>query len=96
MDAKIVDVKRALEAKGIQIESIYEMYKEGKEPEKVVAKAGAPAPPKGPPPSGAGGPAAKDPSVKGAAEPDQPARTDSSAPGPGSPPPSPASSTQAK
>jgi hypothetical protein len=36
MDAKIVDVKRALEAKGIKIESIYEMYKEAKEPETVA------------------------------------------------------------
>ena len=36
-DAKIVDVKRALEAKGIKLESIYEMYKETREPEKVAA-----------------------------------------------------------
>ena len=36
LDAKIVDVKRALEAKGIKLESIYEMYKEVKEPEKVA------------------------------------------------------------
>ncbi len=36
LDAKIVDVKRALEAKGIKLESIYEMYKETKEPEKVA------------------------------------------------------------
>jgi hypothetical protein len=35
IDAKIVDVKRALEAKGIKLESIYEMYKEAQEPETV-------------------------------------------------------------
>lgn len=61
MDAKIVDVKRALEAKGIKIESIYEMYKEAKEPEKVVSPpagespdkpaAGAPKTPEAPKPS---------------------------------------------
>ena len=39
LDAKIVDVKRALEAKSIKIESIYEMYKENQEPDKVASPA---------------------------------------------------------
>jgi len=46
IDAKIVDIKRALEAKGIKLESIYEMYKETQEPEKVAAP-DASAPPGG-------------------------------------------------
>jgi hypothetical protein len=51
LDAKIVDVKRALEAKGIKLDSIYEMYKETKEPEKVAASAGTGSPSVKPPDS---------------------------------------------
>ena len=47
IDAKIVDIKRALEAKGIKLESIYEMYKETQEPEKVADPAASGAPPGG-------------------------------------------------
>lgn len=47
IDAKIVDVKRALEAKGIKLESIYEMYKETLESEKAATKAASGAPPGG-------------------------------------------------
>lgn len=45
IDAKIVDVKRALEAKGIKLESIYEMYKETLESEKAAAPSASGAPP---------------------------------------------------
>jgi hypothetical protein len=96
LDAKIVDVKRALEAKGIQIESIYEMYKEGKEPEKVGTAAGAQAPAKPPAPSpastGSGGTAAKESPANNPAESSKPANPAPSGSGAGSPLPSPPSS----
>ena len=70
LDAKIVDVKRALEAKGIKLESIYEMYKEALEPEKVstpVASTSGEATPPAASPAGASSPKAesdaKDPGV---------------------------------
>jgi hypothetical protein len=49
LDAKIVDVKRALEAKGIKLDSIYEMYKEAQEPEKIAPTAGTESPTGKPP-----------------------------------------------
>jgi hypothetical protein len=100
LDAKIVDVKRALEAKGIKIESIYEMYKEGKEPEKVGTAAGAKAPSKpqtpSPASSSSGGTAAKEPSAKDPADTSKPANPGPSGSGAGTPLPSPPSSTQTK
>ena len=68
LDAKIVDVKRALEAKGIKLESIYEMYKETMEPEKVATpdssdKSAPPGPGQTPQPDGKSAPAAASPSA---------------------------------
>jgi hypothetical protein len=65
VDAKIVDVKRALEAKGIKLDSIYEMYKEdldAGQPAAAAASAGT-ATPANPPAAGTTGKETQPPST---------------------------------